>query len=213
MQVSIDRESAEIHQQEIRQLESEIKRNNLKIAEQNSLLVQLNNRLINYTKQLALKPGHALTAADLEKIDRETEKLQRINREEDLMSDFSGVTDETEIGTMDNFFDLLVSKASFDRGRLAQILGNKEILPSAVQTFVTIDFYNHDTRNSELSEGFDANYQTQFSFKNQVDNFYLQYLENNTATLEFFITRAQNAIKIGSAKIVLRTLIEKDTSP
>ena len=75
MQVSIDRESAEIHQQEIRQLESEIKRNNLKIAEQNSLLVQLNNRLINYTKQLAMKPGHSLTAADLEKIDRETEKL------------------------------------------------------------------------------------------------------------------------------------------
>jgi|LauGreDrversion4_2_1035121.scaffolds.fasta_scaffold771273_2 uncharacterized protein YlxW (UPF0749 family) len=33
MQVSIDRESAEIHQQEIRQLESEIKRNNIKIAE------------------------------------------------------------------------------------------------------------------------------------------------------------------------------------
>ena len=33
MQVSIDRESAEIHQQEIRQLDSEIKRNNLKIAE------------------------------------------------------------------------------------------------------------------------------------------------------------------------------------
>lgn len=50
MQVSIDRESAEIHLQEIRQLESEIKRNNTKIAETNSLLVQLNNRLINYTK-------------------------------------------------------------------------------------------------------------------------------------------------------------------
>lgn len=63
-------------------------------------------------------PGHALTAADLEKIDRETEKLQRINREEDLLSDFSGATDDTEVGTMDNFFDLLVSKASFDRGRL-----------------------------------------------------------------------------------------------
>ncbi len=160
-------------------------------------------------------PGHALTAADLEKIDRETEKLQRINREEDLLSDFSGVTDDTEVGTMDNFFDLLVSKASFDRGRLGQLLGNKgsDILPSAVQTFVTIDFYNHDTRNSELAEGFEAAYQTQFSFKNQVDNFYLQYLENNTATLEFFVTRAQNAIKIGQAKIVLRTLIDRDTSP
>jgi hypothetical protein len=49
-----------------------------------------------------------------------------------LLSEFSGVTDDTEVGTMDNFFDLLVSKASFDRSRMAQILGNKEILPSAV---------------------------------------------------------------------------------
>jgi hypothetical protein len=79
-----------------------------------------------------MKPGHSLTAADLEKIDRETEKLQKINREEDMLSEFSGFTDETEVGTMDNFFDLLVSKASFDRSRMAQILGNKEILPSAV---------------------------------------------------------------------------------
>jgi hypothetical protein len=45
-----------------------------------------------------------------------------------------------------------------------------------------------------------------------VDDFYLQYISQNTLMLEFFITRAQNAIKLGSAKIVLAKLIEKDTT-
>ena len=36
-----------------------------------------------------------------------------------MLSEFSGVTDDTEVGTMDNFFDLLVSKALFDRTRMA----------------------------------------------------------------------------------------------
>ena len=33
-------------------------------------------------------------------------------------------------------------------------------------------------------------YKTQFSFKNLVDNFYIQYLENNNAKMEVFINRA-----------------------
>lgn len=70
------------------------------------------------------------------------------------------------------------------------MLGNKELLPGAVQTFVTIDFYNHDTRNSDLAEGFEPNYSTQFSFKNIVDDFYVTYLEKNTVTVEFFLSRA-----------------------
>ena len=78
---------------------------------------------------------------------------------------------------------------------------------------MTVDFYNHDTRHSDLSEGFEPSYaNTQFSFKNQVDDFYLSHLETSTMTLDFFMTRAQNAIKIGSAKVILSKLIEKETS-
>lgn len=76
------------------------------------------------------------------------------------------ITDESEVAPQENVFDLVISRAQFDKQRLCQILGNKEIVPQAVQTFVTVDFYNHDTRNSELSEGFSPEYATQFSFKN-----------------------------------------------
>jgi len=55
---------------------------------------------------------------------------------------------------------LIVSKASFDVNRLTQVLGNKELVPSAVQTFITIDFYNHETRHSDLAEGFEPHFNT-----------------------------------------------------
>ena len=60
--------------------------------------------------------------------------------------------------------------------------------------------------------GYEPNYATQFSFKNAVDDFYLQYLEKNTMTMEFFLTRANNALKLGSAKIPLSRLLDKETS-
>ena len=75
-----------------------------------------------------------------------------------------------------------------------------------------MDFYNHDTRNSDLAEGFEPNYSTQFSFKNAVDDFYIGFLEKNTMSLDFFLSRGSNAIKIGSAKISLSKLLEKDHS-
>ena len=81
-----------------------------------------------------------------------------------------------------------------------------------MQTFITVDFYNHETRHSDLSEGFAHHYSTQFSFKNAVDDFFVQYLEKNYVTVEFYLSRAQNALKIGKAKFPLSKVIEKDNS-
>lgn len=53
-----------------------------------------------------------------------------------------------------------------------------------------MDFYNHETKTSELSEGFEPNYSTQFSFKNNVDDFYIGYIEKNYINVEFFLSRA-----------------------
>ena len=86
------------------------------------------------------------------------------------------------------------------------------LLPAAVQTFVTVDFYNHDTRYGDPAEGYQPKYSTQFSFKNTIDNFYLQYLEKQSLTCEFYVTRASNAVKVGTAKIVLSKLLDKDST-
>ena len=63
-----------------------------------------------------------------------------------------------------------------------------------------------------MAEGFEPKYNTQFSFKNAVDDFYIGYVEKNYIKVEFFLSRAQNALKLGSAKLVLSKLLEKDST-
>jgi hypothetical protein len=51
--------------------------------------------------------------------------MQRFQKkDDDLVSEFSVVTDESEINSQENVLDLLVGKAVFERTRLAQILGS-----------------------------------------------------------------------------------------
>ena len=90
-----------------------------------------------------------------------------------MLTEFSVVTEESEIMSSENVLDLVIGVANLDSNRLCQVLNNRELLPSSLLTFMTVDYYNHDTRNSELAEGFEPNFSTQFSFKNHVDDFYI----------------------------------------
>ncbi len=64
---------------------------------------------------MAKNHGQGLNASDLEHMNLEVEKIQMNNRDEDLLSDFSVITDDTEAGMMDNSLDLYINKATFDR--------------------------------------------------------------------------------------------------
>jgi hypothetical protein len=63
-------------------------------------------------------------------------------------------------------------------------------------------------------------YNTLFSFKNTVDDFYLKHLDNDSSLIDFFAipfatvdsSRAAGAIKIGTARLPLHKLIEGDES-
>ena len=68
------------------------------------------------------------------------------------------VTDESELLPQENYLDLVINTAALDKSRLAQLLGNRDILPGAVQTFMFVDFYNHDTVSSATAEGFEPVY-------------------------------------------------------
>ena len=76
------------------------------------------------------------------------------------------MTDESEIGVKENMIDLKISNAAFDRVALVQLTGGAELIPGNVQTFLAVDFYNHDTKNTDMAEGFEPKYNTLFSFKN-----------------------------------------------
>ena len=136
------------------------------------------------------------------------------------MSEFSVITDESEIMARENRLDIRISTASFERVALMQLMGGREITPAQVRTFLAVDFYNHDSKHTDQAESFEPIYNTLFSFKNTVDDFYLKHLEQSYVLVDVFGVpppnienkRANGAIKIGSAKLPLIKLIEGDLS-
>jgi hypothetical protein len=75
-----------------------------------------------------------------------------------------------------------------------------------------VDFFNHETKHTDLAGGFEPQYRTQFRFKNNVDDFFISQLEKNSIQVDIFLSRAQNALKIGTAKLPLSKLLDKDHS-
>lgn len=115
--------------------------------------------------------------------------------------------------------DLRVSTASFDRVTLIQLMGGHEILPHQMHTFVSIDFYNHDSKTTDQAEGYDVSYNTLFSFRNVVDDFYLKFLDNEHIVADVYAVpisqsgfKPNGAIKLGTAKLPLIKVIENDSS-
>jgi hypothetical protein len=75
-----------------------------------------------------------------------------------------------------------------------------------------LDFYNHDTETSQIAEGYRPLYNTQFSFKNKVDDFYVQFLQKNTMKIDIYISKNNAAIHLGHAEIFLREIVERETA-
>jgi hypothetical protein len=52
---------------------------------------------------------------------------------------------------------------------------------------LAVDFYNHDTKTTDLASTETPVYNTLFSFKNKVDNFYLKHLQTDTILVDVFL--------------------------
>ena len=135
----------------------------------------------------------------------------------DLMetqSEFSAMTNESEVRTDENVLDFVVQDAEYYFEAFRQVLDERELMlhQKTLITFATIDFYNHDTETSQIAEGFRPLYNTQFSFKNKVDDFYVQYLQKNSMKIDIYISKNNAAIHLGHAEIHLRELVERETA-
>ena len=88
-------------------------------------------------------------------------------------SEFSHESVETGLKPEENILDLAIDCAEFFGENLSQIMDTEELTPQSFQTFVTVDFYDHDSKATDIQEGFKPDYSTQFSFKNKIDDFYI----------------------------------------
>lgn len=131
--------------------------------------------------------------------------------------EFSVMSDESDLQFLENVLDLKVAKIQLRPNLINEILGMRDPMESAVQTFITLDFFNHDTKPTEMTSGYDPDIDTIFSFKNNCDNFYLKYLQTEYINAELFILRGaggagKHSVKIAQAKLPLSPLLSKDSA-
>lgn len=80
---------------------------------------------------------------------------------------------------------------------------------------MTLDFFNHETKHTDSQGGFNPEFDTIFSFKNVVDEFYLKYFEKNHVLIEVFAIKTngpKTSEKIGEAKLPLSAVLQNDQS-
>lgn len=81
----------------------------------------------------------------------------------DARSEFSAQTQESEIAMDENILDFKIEDAEYDSNAISAVpslsLTSSEIDRQFI-TVVTVDFYNHSTETTQMSEGLRANYQT-----------------------------------------------------
>ena len=109
-----------------------------------------------------------------------------------MMSEYSVYTNESELKERDNILDLRISAANLDRQCLVSLLGGRELPPSQLQSFLCVDFYNHDSKTTDLCESYEPIYNTLFSFKNCVDDFYLKHLEKDSVSVDICLLQPKN---------------------
>lgn len=107
----------------------------------------------------------------------------------------------------ENILDLAIDSAEFYGDMLRQEVDLLDYTSKNFSTFLTVEFYDHDTKVTEVSEGFTPTYGTQFSFKNVVDDFYIKYCETKHIKLEVFITKTTKAEPLGFIYVPLNDLL------
>lgn len=55
-----------------------------------------------------------------------------------------------------------------------------------------------------MGEGIKPNYQTQFSFKNKVDDFYVAFLQKQPLKMDIYINKDNAAVHMGKCEIMLK---------
>jgi len=115
-----------------------------------------------------IKPGTGMPSPSRSELDKM-----------ETQSEFSVMTNESELRTDENFLDLVVESGEFYYDTFTEVLEERELVlfQKTLITFVTVDFFDHDTETSSIAEGYRPVYQCQFSFKNKVDEFFVSHIQ------------------------------------
>lgn len=108
-----------------------------------------------------------------------------------------------------NYLDFFVGEANLDEQAIRKLVPNAENMKNPL-SFLTIDFYNHDTVHTGISEGLKTNYDFQVSFRVQVDEFFIMFLETESLIMELYVSNGAEATRIGLAEVSLKDIVAQN---
>ena len=164
-------------------------------------------------KTRSVKDIERKTTIDLRESAGDLNRASIVSGDIDARSEFSAATQESEIGTDENILDFKVEDADWDAQAIASVPSVQMTVDEIERKFisvVTVDFYNHSTETTQMSEGLRSNYQTQFSFVNKVDSFYVNFLKKNSLKMDIYVSKNNAAVQVGRAEVLLKELIESE---
>lgn len=200
------------------QIQQQINEDHVKLAEEDKKILKMQNeKLIKKCEELA-------KLIDIERLPyksrdimgiRNADDLRRellsgvlpedraVNLMSDAITEFSKDETETEFGLNDNALDLYIGEAFFEEG-LERELGFRL---ANIMSFLSVDFYMHETETSNLISGARPIYNFQLSFKVVVDEHLIHYLESDFIMLDIYYIKDNVQALLGKGKIPLQELI------
>eukprot|EP00899_Mesostigma_viride_P011439 jgi/Mesvir1/20296/Mv19899-RA.2 len=112
--------------------------------------------------------------------------------------------DLSELGPNENILEITMMGATLD----GHMLGN---IPD-LETFLTFDFYDHETQASDVVAGVVPNYDTTVQYIVQMDTFFLEYLDTKELTVELNRAHGAEFKLLGAATLPLRRVLDEEDS-
>ena len=123
---------------------------------------------------------------------------------------FSKDSNEDEITIDENYLDLYITAANFDPEGVQNKLG---IEVDNLMSFISVDFYLHETQTSNLMSGQKPNYNFQLSFKIIEDENFILYLHDEHILIELYYLKNNTQTIFATGKIKLSQLIQIENDP
>lgn len=129
------------------------------------------------------------------------------NMMSDNITEFSKDETETDFGLNENALDLYIGEGIFEGG-LEKEIGFKI---ANMLSFVSADFYMHETQTSNLISGSKPIYNLQLSFKLNVDEHFIHFIESDHIILDIYYIKDNVQALLGKGKIPLSQIIEAES--
>ena len=146
---------------------------------------------------------------------KESKKEDEYNIDLNNKSVYTSITgfskdSEEDYAIDENCLDLYITGANYDIECVKNKLG-LEI--DNLMSFISVDFYLHETQTSNLMSGKNPNYNLQLSFKVVVDENFIIFLQDDYIIIELYYLKNNTQTIFANGKINLNQLIQIENDP